>query len=69
MTKPVWSYLMFWPQVPSQTIPDCIRYIIGVLAITLNHFLQNHSSVTMFINYVYESKKNIFANTLACSKT
>ena len=22
---------------PSQTIPDCIRYIMGVFAITLNH--------------------------------
>ena len=22
--------LMFWPRVLSQTIPDCIRYIIGV---------------------------------------
>ena len=22
--------LMFWPSVPYQTIPDCIRYIIGV---------------------------------------
>ena len=28
---------MFWPRVLSQTIPDCIRYIIGVFAITLNH--------------------------------
>ena len=22
---------------PSQTIPDCIKYIIGVFALTLNH--------------------------------
>ena len=28
MTKPVWSHV--WPRVPSQTILDCIRYIIGV---------------------------------------
>ena len=28
MTKPVWSHVL--ASVPSQTIPDCIRYIIGV---------------------------------------
>ena len=37
MTKPVWSHV--WPSVPSQTIPDCIRYIIGV-------FCNNFKSVT-----------------------
>ena len=25
------------PSFPSKTIPDCIRYIIGVFAITSNH--------------------------------
>ena len=32
---------MVWPGVPSQTIPDCIRYIIGVFC--YNFKSQEHS--------------------------
>ena len=35
MTKPVWSHVLALSALP--TIPDCIRYIIGVFATTLNH--------------------------------
>ena len=48
MPKPVWSHVLAlsaWTlkiahiinYQEAQTIPDCIRYIIGVFAITLNH--------------------------------
>ena len=49
MTKPVWS---FWPRVLSQTMPDCIRYIIGVFC---------YNSHTNIIN-------TLQINTLACAK-
>ena len=35
MTKPVWSHVLASRALP--TIPDCIRYIIGVFCYNLNH--------------------------------
>ena len=35
MTRPVWSHVLASSAL--QTIPDCIRYIIGVFCYTLNH--------------------------------
>ena len=35
MTKPVWSHVLASSALP--TIPDCIRYIIGVFCYNFNH--------------------------------
>ena len=36
MTKPVWSHVLALSALP--TIPDCIRYIIGVFCYNFNPF-------------------------------
>ena len=54
MTKPVWSHVLALSALPNHTIPDCIRYIIGV-------FCCNFKSQTNIINTLH-------INTLACVK-
>ena len=73
MTKPVWSQVL---ASSAKIIADCIRYTVLLVSFAINLYhrrtfllyvntlactSQNHSSVTMFINYVYDCWKNIFA--------